>query len=81
MIKWYGGDCLKKCEAFLTNDEILLNKELTVRETVAVITGGQGFSSCSCKAKSPCRHQDVPVLKKKMLCNSRCHNSQPCKNK
>ncbi|XP_008188371.2 uncharacterized protein LOC103310808 [Acyrthosiphon pisum] len=48
MIKgWYGGDCLKKCETFLKSDEIVLDKELTVRETVTVITGGQGFSSCS----------------------------------
>jgi len=82
MIKgWYGGDCLKKCETFLTSDEIVLDKELTVRETVTVITGGQGFSSCSCKSKSPCQTSRCACFKKKILCNSRCHNSQPCKNK
>ncbi|KAF0702823.1 KRAB-A domain-containing protein 2-like, partial [Aphis craccivora] len=82
MIKgWYGGDCLKKCETFLKSDEILLDKELTVRETVTVITEGQGFSSCSCKSKSPCQTSRCACFKKKVLCNSRCHNSQPCKNK
>ncbi|KAL5244668.1 hypothetical protein ACI65C_012078 [Semiaphis heraclei] len=35
MIKgWYGGDCLKKCETFLKSDEIVLDKELSVRETL-----------------------------------------------
>lgn len=49
---WYGGDCLKICETFSTSDEVLLDKELTVRETVKVTTGGQGFSSCLCKSKT-----------------------------
>jgi len=31
--------------------------------------------------KAHFKHQDVPVLKKNILCNSRCHNSEPCKNK
>jgi len=49
------GHCLNKCEKFLTRDEVLLDKELTVRETVKLTTGGQGLSSCSCKSKSPCQ--------------------------
>jgi len=65
MIKgWYDGDCLKKCEAFLKSDEIVLDKELTVREIVTVITGGQGFSSCSCKSKRPCQTSRCACLKK-----------------
>ncbi|VVC30413.1 Hypothetical protein CINCED_3A024320 [Cinara cedri] len=68
MIKgWYGEDCLKICERFLTNDEILLNKELTVRETVTVTTGGQGFSSRSCKSKSPYQTSRCACFKKKIF--------------
>ncbi|KAL4136182.1 hypothetical protein QTP88_007746 [Uroleucon formosanum] len=65
MIKGWYGDCLKKCETFLTSDEIVLDKEQTVRETVTVITGGQGFSSCSCKSKSPCQTSRCTCFKKK----------------
>ncbi|VVC24311.1 Hypothetical protein CINCED_3A017779 [Cinara cedri] len=62
MIKgWHGRDCLKIQERFLTSDEILLEKELTVRKTVTVTTGGHGVSCCSCKSKS----QKVCLFKKK----------------
>ena len=81
MIKgWYGGDCLKKCETFLTSDQVLLDKKLTVRECVTVTSGGQGFSSCLCKSKISCQISRCACFMKKMLSNSRCHNSQPCKN-
>lgn len=62
---WYGEYCLNKCEIILTSNEIFLDKELTVREIVAIITNRQSFSSCSCKSKSPYLTSKCAYLKKK----------------
>ncbi|XP_071051121.1 KRAB-A domain-containing protein 2-like [Onthophagus taurus] len=40
---------------------------------------GQGFKKCLCK--KGCSSSKCLCFKNKMLCNSKCHSSLPCKNK
>jgi hypothetical protein len=49
------------------------NVEFSVREMIKKMSGGQGFLSCSCKAKTPCQSSRCACFKNNMLCNSLYH--------
>lgn len=43
---------------------------------------GQGFLKCQCQpSKNQCNTKRCTCFKEQKLCNSRCHSSNPCKNK
>lgn len=59
-------------------------KPISLREAVATESkfGGQGYSSCNCRAsQKQCRSKRCACFKANVLCNSRCHHSNPCSNK
>lgn len=43
------------------------------------LVGGQGFKKCNCLQK--CKTNRCLCKSSNLLCNSKCHNSQPCRNK
>ncbi|KAL4104802.1 hypothetical protein QTP88_020078 [Uroleucon formosanum] len=64
---------------FINMTEVNKAKELSLREIVALKTGGQGFHSCNCKGK--CETKKCTCFKSNLKCNSRCHNTTSCSNK
>jgi hypothetical protein len=64
---------------FISVDQVDKQNELTLRETVKIISGGQGFLSCICK--STCQTKRCACFKSSIKCISRCHNSLNCLNK
>ena len=67
-------------ENFLTIEEVG-TEEISVREVVHKLSlvGGQGFRKCNCSKK--CTTKMYLCKSTNQLCNSKCHNSQPCCNK
>ena len=65
----------------LSESDIDLNVEISVREAARLqsIGNGQGFVKCSCK--TGCSRKTCRCVKANVLCNSRCHNSNTCHNK
>jgi len=77
---WFSSGSMQHATAnFILAEQVEKQKELTLRETVQVVSGGQGFLSCSCK--SACQTKRCVCFKGGLKCNSRCHNSFSCSNK
>ncbi|CAI6358520.1 unnamed protein product [Macrosiphum euphorbiae] len=77
---WFNSGNMQHATAnFILAEQVNKQKELTLRETVQVVSGGQGFLSCSCK--SSCQTKRCVCFKTSIKCNSRCHNSFTCSNK
>jgi hypothetical protein len=78
---------LGKLKALYTRNQFTLGKEnvLSIKEvgleeiSVRVRVGGQGFRKCNCSKK--CTTKMCLCKLASLLCNSKCHNSQPCCNK
>lgn len=71
-------------QEFFTVDDVPQNKEISLREAVgaASVSGhGQGGIRCGCSSKARCSTNTCKCKRENMLCNSRCHNSNPCCNK
>jgi hypothetical protein len=72
---------LTLCKENFLSIEKVGTEEISVREVVRKLSfvGGQGFRKFNCSKKCTtnmhlCKSADL-------LCNSKCHNSQPCCNK
>jgi hypothetical protein len=67
-------------ETFLSIEEVG-KEEISAREVVKKLSlvGGQGFKKCNCSNK--CTTKTCLCKSANLLCNSKCHNSQPCCNK
>ena len=53
---------------------------LSLRKAAATASGSkQGFIKCNCSGK--CDSKRCQCVKLKVLCNSKCHGSNSCKNK
>jgi hypothetical protein len=67
-------------ENFLIVEEVE-KEEISVHEVVKELSlvGGQGFKKCSCSKK--CTTKMCLCKSANLLCNSKCHNSQPCCDK
>jgi len=77
----YTRNQLTSCkENFLSIEEVG-TEEINVREVInkPSLVGGQGFRKCNCSKK--CTTKMCLCKSAKLLCNSKCHNSQPCCNK
>jgi hypothetical protein len=64
---------------FISADQVDKQNELTLRETVKIIPGAQGFLSYTCK--SACQTKRCAYFKSSIKCSSHCHNSLNCLNK
>lgn len=54
--------------------------KLSVRQEAMIASGSkQGFVKCGCS--KGCNNKSCSCAKKKLKCNSKCHNSSACKNK
>jgi len=87
------GTKLGKLKALYTRNQFTLCKEnilsieevgmeeISVLEVVNKLSlvGGQGFRKCSCSKK--CTTKMCLCKSANLLCNSKCHNIQPCCNK
>ena len=80
---WFGPESLSVAGCnFLRNEDIPVEKCISLREAVCLESGGQGMSKCACKPSSQqCTKNRCACKKSNVLCNSRCHNSLPCFNK
>ena len=65
----------------LSASDIPDSGELSVRQTVQILSlsGGQGHLHCSCR--SGCKTAKCKCKRSGLLCNSRCHASLSCNNK
>ena len=75
-------NCFDKLEAKDLTVKIKLDKQVSVREAASAvdIAGGQGFLRCNCGGN--CSKLICKCKKSKVLCNSRCHQSNnKCINK
>ena len=75
-------NCFDKLEAKDLTVKIKLDKLVSVREAASAvdIAGGQGFLRCNCGGN--CSKLICKCKKSKVLCNSRCHQSNnKCINK
>jgi hypothetical protein len=78
--RWLSSGNMQRATIhFISADQVDKQNELTLRETVKIISGGQGFLSCTCK--SACQTKRCAYFKSSIKCNSRCHNSFNCLNK
>jgi len=87
------GTKLGKLKELYTRNQFTLRKEnflsiedvcpveISAREVVKKLSlvGGQGFRKCNCSKK--CTTKMCFCKSANILCNSKCHNSQPCCNK
>jgi polyphosphate kinase len=64
-------------EHFLSTEEVG-TEEINVREVVNKLSfvDGQGFRKCNCSKE--CTTKMCLCKSDNLLCNSKCHNSQPC---
>jgi len=77
----YTGNQWALCkENFLSIEEVR-TEEISVHEVVNKfsLVGGQGFRKCNCSKK--CTTKMCLCKSANLLCNSKCHDSQPCCNK
>jgi hypothetical protein len=58
---------------FISADQVDMQKELTLREIVKIISGVQGFLSCTCK--NAYQTKRCTSFKSSIKRNSRYHNS------
>jgi len=77
---WFNsGNMQHATENFILAEQVDKQKELTLHETVQIVSGGQGFLSCLCK--SACQTKRCVCFKSNLKCNGRCHNSFFSSNK
>lgn len=74
------NEIFKNLISFHEMDRLKNTKEITFRETVTVLSRGQGYLSRSCK-KNKRNSNHCALFKAKSKCNSRCHGSTNCLNK
>jgi len=69
------------CKESLLSIKEVGTEEISVREVVTKLSlvGGQGFRKCNCSKK--CIMKMCLCKSANLLCNSKCHNSQPGCNK
>ena len=68
-------------QQLLKNSDIDRNRNISLRETLKLTTGGQGFIKCNCAAlQKKCLNSKCECFKAQLKWNSRCHNSQSCCN-
>ncbi|XP_039312990.1 KRAB-A domain-containing protein 2-like [Solenopsis invicta] len=67
-------------QIFLTQEQVP-KQEISLRTAArkGAVGTGQGFVRCACTKN--CTSKRCFCMKKGNLCNSKCHNSMPCKNK
>ncbi|XP_051167782.1 uncharacterized protein LOC127285690 [Leptopilina boulardi] len=82
---WFPRAEIKKSGSnVITFSDVSTDTLISLREAAAQqsISGGQGFKKCNCKAsQSQCKTKRCICFKSGTLCDSRCHQSQPCSNK
>jgi len=68
-------------EQFLKLENVPAHEEMSLRSVASAqaVDNGQGFFRCSCTKK--CDTKRCLCSKKKVLFNSKCHNSSSCCNK
>ena len=66
------------CKEHFLSIEVVGTEEISIRELVNKLSlvGGQGFRKCNCSKK--CTTKLCLCKSAKVLCNPKCHNSQPC---
>ena len=81
--QWFAAETfLTTRTPLLTNQDVDSDTFVSLREAVAKTSGGQGFSKCNCKpSTTQCQTRRCACFRKGAQCNSRCHNSLPCRNK
>jgi len=69
------------CKEIFLSIEVVGKEEINIREVVNKLSlvGGQGFRKCNCSKK--CTTKMCLCKSANLLCNSKCHNIQPCCNK
>jgi hypothetical protein len=78
--RWFNFGNMQHATAnFILPEQVNKQKELILRETVQVVSGGGGFLSCSCK--SACQTKIYICFKSSLKFNSRYHGSFSCSNK
>jgi hypothetical protein len=79
--KAYSRNEFQLCStSFVTVNECQPSSSLSLRTAAAVSSGSnQGFTKCNCNSK--CDTKRCFCVKRGVLCNSKCHGSNPCKNK
>ncbi|XP_023228167.1 uncharacterized protein LOC111628576 [Centruroides sculpturatus] len=77
----YTQSQFTSCPEDFIKIEVVIGKEVSLREVVAKLslTGGQGFKKCNCFKK--CLTKKCACKSSGLLCNSKCHDSSPCCNK
>lgn len=75
----YSCNQFKVCNESSFNDNDVPHEEISLRGVNGHQSafGGQGFTKCNCKNK--CDSNRCKCKKDNILCNSKCHNSIPCK--
>ena len=77
----YSRSQFSVCEQKLIKIEEVPDVEISLRSvgTAQSLGTGQGFKKCSCKTK--CVNKKCFCFRNNVLCNSKCHFSNPCCNK
>jgi len=71
-------------QRLLTQEDVCLDQSVSLRSAVAAqsASGGQGFIKCNCGGGgNKCQTKRCKCYKARLICNSRCHDSQSCTNK
>ena len=81
--KLYSRNQIEHCSRTLIEEhEINSNISVSLRGALkSGSCGGQGYVKCGCKGGKKCGTNRCACFKNKLKCNSRCHNSETCKNK
>ena len=70
------------CEQkLLSMEEIKQDTTISLRAVANAQSAGTGQGMTRCSCKSGCLTKRCLCLKRKLICNSRCHNSLSCVNK
>lgn len=79
--QYYTRNEFDVCKQKFLSIEEVPNEEKSLREIVSQVslTGGQGYKRCTCKGT--CETKKCKCRFSKVLCNSKCHGSNPCRNK
>ena len=79
----YSRNSFALCARKHISPDDIPNKSVSLREATKILpSGGQGFFHCECKKSGKrCENNRCKCFKNKRICNSRCHNTDTCKNK
>ena len=77
----YSRSQFSVCELILIKIEEVSDVEISFWSVAAAqsLGTGQGFKKCSCKTQ--CINKKCFCFRNNVLCNSKCHFSNPCYNK